>query len=382
MPSDLSTWLVSVPQNGDSEGLYQELSGKFTSSKQLPSTSIAEFNSASLEFLVTLSDELPKHDAFFTTAVAKSVDTLRNLVNNDAARLAEHIQVDERPVNDYLLRGWTWNSGQYGTQRSLREIVDALVKEMSTIDTMLKNNLNNYNLAKGSLTQLQRKYAGNLSTKSLVGLVSKDQITDTEYLETIFVAVPKNNVSDWNSKYERLAPMVVPRSSEKITQDDDFVLFRVIVFRKTRDEFTQKCRENKFNVREFSFEDDAVEKQRGEIERATTAEKELWSELLRIARTSFSEGYKTLVHLKVLRTFVESSLEYGPPAHYTGVIIKPDPKTSKRVLSTLTSHFSYLPRKKSNGKSSSTSADVAGEYATLMEEEKFDFVLFEVPNVV
>lgn len=148
--------------------------------------------------------------------------------------------------------------------------------------------------------------------------------------------------------------------------------------------------------------------------------------MLRIARTNFSEGYKALVHLKVVRLFVESVLVYGLPANFTGVIVKvrlssplltlllnlnsskrltwdsivsysittsqslqPDPKTSKRVLSTLTTAFAYLSNDKKKKVSSSKAkkedagkTEVSGEYVTLMEQEVFDFVLFEVPNVV
>lgn len=60
--------------------------------------------------------------------MAKIVDTLRNLLNNDATRLAQHTLVDERSTDDYLLRGWSWNSSKYATQRGLRDIVDTLVK--------------------------------------------------------------------------------------------------------------------------------------------------------------------------------------------------------------------------------------------------------------
>lgn len=128
---------------------------------------------------MSLSEELPKHDSAFTAITAKIVDMLRNLLNNDPQRLAEHVLVDERSVDDYLLNGWRWNFSKYGAQRGLRELVDSLVKvsisarslstkganslfflkEMSLIDNVTKNRLNNYNLAKGSLTQLQRKTA-------------------------------------------------------------------------------------------------------------------------------------------------------------------------------------------------------------------------------
>ena len=78
--------------------------------------------------MVALSEDLPKQDASFTATVAKTVDTLRNLLNNDPAKLAQHVQVNERQVDEYLLGGWRWNEGRYGTQRSLREMLDVLVK--------------------------------------------------------------------------------------------------------------------------------------------------------------------------------------------------------------------------------------------------------------
>lgn len=56
----------------------------------------------------------------------------------------------------------------------------------------MKTKLTNYNIAKGSLVQMQRKKTGNLSVKSLTDVVGKeDFIQDSEYLETILVAVPK-----------------------------------------------------------------------------------------------------------------------------------------------------------------------------------------------
>lgn len=46
------------------------------------------------------------------------------------------------------------------------------------------------------------------------------------------------------------------------------------------------------------------------------------TELLRLSSTNFSEAFQVLVHLKVVRLFVESVLRYGLPANYTGVVIK------------------------------------------------------------
>jgi len=60
--------------------------------------------------------------------VAKLVDTLRNLLNNDSQRLAQHTVVDDQTPEVYLLTDWKWNAGKYTTNRKLREIIDALSK--------------------------------------------------------------------------------------------------------------------------------------------------------------------------------------------------------------------------------------------------------------
>lgn len=74
-----------------------------------------------------------------------------------------------------------------------------------------------------------------------MGVVKKeDVVQDSEYLETLIVAVPKqvsvlnqlsghrltvsvcysNLLRDWHDKYERLTAMVVPRSSSYVAPDD------------------------------------------------------------------------------------------------------------------------------------------------------------------
>ncbi|EJD04380.1 ATPase, V1 complex, subunit C [Fomitiporia mediterranea MF3/22] len=393
MPSDQSTWLISAPHDGDSEDILQELTGKIQQqSRSFPPRNISEFGipsfkTGTLDLLVTLSEDLPKQDTYFTSVVAKIVDTLRNLLNNDPQKLSQHTLVDERPVESYILQDWRWNEGRYSAQKSAKEIADTLSKELSSIDNVMKAKLNNYNLAKGQLVQLQRKRTGNLSVRSLVDIVSKDDIIEgSEFLETVFVAIPKALVKDWKLKYERISPMVVPRSANLIDSDDEYSLFGVVIFKRVRDEFSQKCRENKFIVRDFVYTDELAAKHQQELDLAGTTEKELWTELLRISRTNFSEAFKLLVHLKVLRLFVESVLRYGLPASYIGIAILPEPKSQKKILQVLNGHFAYLaPRSNSartKVKAGTGGEEFLGEYQTLMEQEFLDYVIFDVPWIV
>jgi V-type H+-transporting ATPase subunit C len=64
---------------------------------------------------------------------------------------------------------------------------------------------------------------------------------------------------------------------------------------------------------------------------------------------------------------------------------QPEPKLQKKTLSILTAQFKYLaPRSnQSKGKKSQSGNDeVAGEYQQLMDQEFFDFVVYEVPWIV
>lgn len=179
--------------------------------------------------------------------------------------------------------------------------------------------------------------------------------------------------------------MVVPRSSSKIASDDEYTLYSVTIFKKVKDEFIHKCRENKFLAREFNFDDSALEQQNTDLDHAAAEEKELWTDLLRLSRTNFSEAYQVLVHFKVVRLFVESVLRYGLPAEYSALIIRPDPKTSLKTLKAISAYFDFLnpaERAKNPKKGSSGNDEVAGEWGAVMDQEYFDFVLFEVPKVI
>ncbi|CAO1615193.1 unnamed protein product [Sympodiomycopsis kandeliae] len=399
MPSPNSYWLFSAPLEGSghhelhSQITHTLLNSSAASSAGLqpssisPPISLPPLRVGTLAALIGLSESLPKSEGAALTTISKIRETLSSLLNDDRSQLEQHMLVREQSVDDYILGGWSWNGAKYRVEQSLDDVVATLDREVQSIDGVMKQKLQNYNIVKGQLQQLQRKKTGNLSVRSLADVVHKDDFVDSssEFLETLLVAVPKNNLKDWTSKYERLTSMVVPRSSKKLAQDEEYALFNVTVFKKVKDEFVQKARENRFQVREFQWEDDVVEKSREELENAGTSEKELWTELLRLSRINFSECYQVLTHIKAVRLYVESVLRYGLPADYYSVAIKPNAKRVKGLETALSNYFSSLEgkaaasrRKKSNN-SGGGDNEVPGEYAALLEEELLPFVVIEVP---
>lgn len=293
---------------------------------------------------------------------------------------------DGRPYLDYLLN-FRWNSSKYRTEaRPLVDLIESFTKEVSSIDNAQRNKGSQYALTRGQLTSALRKKTGNLSIRSLSEVVSAEDFSETvgsEYLLTVLVAVPKNLVKEWEASYERLSSMVVPRSSKRLAQDDEFTLFGVVVFRKVQEEFAQKCRENKFIVRDFTYDEEAITKQRDELAALEVQEKEQWSDLLRLSRINFAELFQILVHVKLVRAYIESVLRYGLPAAYFAAIVQPDPKQVARLVpilaGTINPAGSGKAKKASKGDDSSNAP--VGEYATVLEGEYLEFVLFEIERV-
>ncbi|WFD21104.1 Vacuolar ATP synthase subunit C [Malassezia caprae] len=382
MPSESSYWIVSVPvqEEKSTEQMHSDLVSRLLrdsacEERDLAPLPLPELKTGTLESLIIMAEDLPKIDALFASVTTRIVDTLRALVNDDEQALNEHLTIDGQSVEDYLL-SWHWNSGKYRADKSLNEIIERLTREMQSIDHVMKQKLNTYNAAKGQLQQLERKKHGNLSVCSLADIVTRDDIVDpsSEFLVTLLVVVPKNQVPQWLNSYERLCDLVVPRSSRKLAEDEEYALFNVTVFKKKQDELVQKCREIKCQVRDFTWDEGLLERERQELYEAGASEKELWTELLRLSRTHFADAYQALIHFKVVRTFVESVLRFGLPASYFTVVIEPTPRKAKTILTSLTSHFGYLDEylsRTEKGRAADTQAhqDTPGEFANLLEQE-------------
>ncbi|CAG8642498.1 7813_t:CDS:10 [Paraglomus brasilianum] len=317
--------LLKVPAEGNKAGAFQNLRGKLYSSSadyaEVYQFIIPEFKIGTLDSLVVISDELIKYDQAIEVSIVKIVDILRNLLKNDVDKIRSHFVVNGRSIAQYL-KGFQWNTQKYRADRSLAEIAEVINQEVAAIESLMKNKLANYNQVKGNLVALERKQTGNLAVRTLADIVKKEHfVLDSEYLETLLVAVPRTLYKDWYSKYETLTNFVVPRSSQKIAEDDEYGLFNATLFKRAADEFTYKCREEKFIVREFKYDEANLESQ---------------------PKTNFGEVFSAWIHLKALRVYVESVLRYGLPPDFMSAIIKPKPKMEKKTREVLNVEYGRL----------------------------------------
>jgi len=304
--------------------------------------SVPSFKIGTLDALVQHADDLAKLNAACEAAVAKVADSIKGILDGDEDKTAQQKMVNDKPTDHYL-RTFQWNKVRYRADRPLGELIDNLQKELQNIDNDVKAKFNQHSGIKTTLATLQRKQTGNLATKSLTPIVNPSLLVqDSEYLETHLIVVPTNARKDFIRGYETLAPMVVPRSSVQVAQDDEFTLFAVTTFKKTSAEFLQKCREQKWTPRQYKYVEGGKEEEQRELDRVVREEKKVWGEALRLGRTGWSETVMILAHVMTLRVYVETVLRYGLPLEFVCALIKTTSKQAKKVKTALDSAYSYL----------------------------------------
>lgn len=144
----------------------------------------------------------------------------------------------------------------------------------------------------------------------------------SEYLDQHLIAVPSQIAKDFLKSYETIAPMVVPRSAELLAKDDEYQLYAVTVFKKYAQEFLHKCREQRWQPREWKFNEGGREAEEEELRKLEKEERRLWGESLRLGRTGYSDAVSAWMHVLALRVFVETVLRYGLPLSFVSGIVK------------------------------------------------------------
>ena len=178
-------------------------------------------------------------------------------------------------------------------------------------------------------------------------------------MQTLLVAVHRNQVDDWNKSYETLSDYVVPRSSQQIHSDDDYFLFTVTLFQRCVDEFKTNCQMRKFIVRDYkdttagsgydkngnktdkTDNDETVGKQ---IERLENDVKKQFGPLLRWLKVNYCEAASVMMHLKCLKCFIESVLRYGLPVNFEAVLLEPPSRSVNKLQGVLDNTYKHLDR--------------------------------------
>lgn len=372
-------WLISAPGDKTCQQTWETMNN-LTSKQNSLSTNykfhIPDLKVGTLDQLVGLSDDLGKLDAFVEQVTRKVASYLGEVLEDQRDKLHENLMANNTDLPTYLTR-FQWDIAKYPIKQSLRNIADIISKQVGQIDADLKTKSTAYNNLKGSLQNLEKKQTGSLLTRNLADLVKKEHfILDSEYLTTLLVIVPKSQFNEWQATYEKITDMIVPRSSQLITQDNEYGLWTVSLFKKVVEEFKLHAREKKFIVREFTYNEEELAAGKNEITKLVTDKKKQFGPLVRWLKVNFSECFCAWIHVKALRVFVESVLRYGLPVNFQAILIHPNKKTMKRLRDVLNQLYGHLDSSAAISGSNADSVDIPG--LGFGQSEYYPYVYYKI----
>ncbi|KAL7488855.1 hypothetical protein ACHAW6_014468 [Cyclotella cf. meneghiniana] len=372
-----------------------------------------------LDSLMNLSDELGKTDSLIEAIVRKVEKSSAELAGKKFS--AAELTVGGVPSTRYIQQ-FAWDYAKYPNRRPLKELVSLISSGVAAIDEELKQLSASYGDKTVALQDAKRKKGGNLLVADLNDALDEKtvrslDIHDTEYLKTIFVAVGKGQVEqfqkeiyglggelvgyggpDWSrnpdglgqntsygssvDRHKTKGSPVVPGSLQKVTSDNESTLFMVTILRgmyeagyyegdefvpgtkiDLEDAFAKVLREKRYVVREFNFDPSQQGKSAMALEQLQVEVDNMRSGLTRWCKTHYGEAFVAWMHIKVIRVFVESVLRYGLPVDFTAVLYKVASGKETALVDSLDKAFG-------------SSKDKAEE-VDVDEEEYHDFVLIK-----
>ncbi|KAK4751529.1 hypothetical protein SAY87_005011 [Trapa incisa] len=331
-------WMVSLPVQGStsSPSLWnrlQEQISRHSFDTLLYRFNIPNLRVGTLDSLLSLSDDLFKSNSFMEGVSHKIRRQMEELERVSCVE-SNALTVDGVPVDSYLTR-FVWDEARYPTMSPLREIVDSLQGQVAKIEDDLKVRSAEYNNVRSQLNAINRKHSGSLAVRDLSNLVKPVDIIQSENLTTLLAIIPKYSQKDWLSNYETLTSYVVPRSSKRLHEDNEYALYTVTLFRRVADNFRTSAREKGFQIRDFEYSPEAQDSRNQELDELVQDQENLRSSLLQWSYTSYGEVFSSWMHFCAVRIFAESILRYGLPPSFLSCVLSPSMKSEKKIRSIL-----------------------------------------------
>ncbi|KAK1282498.1 V-type proton ATPase subunit C [Acorus calamus] len=329
-------WVVSLAVQTAAASLWSRLQDAV--SKHSFDTPLYRFNTpdlrvGTLDSLLSLSDDLVKSNSFIegvSHKIRRQIEELERVSGVYGGALT----VDGVPVDSFLTR-FVWDEARYPTMSPLKEIVDSIHSQVVKIEDDLKVRVAEYNNVRSQLNTINRKQSGSIAVRDLSGLVKPEDIITSEHLVTLLAVVPKYSQKDWLSSYETLTTYVVPRSSKKLHEDNEYALYTVTLFGRVADNFKTSARERGFQIRDFEYSPEAQQSRQQELEKLVQDQENMKSSLLQWCCFSYGEVFSSWMHFCAVRVFAESILRYGLPPSFLSVVLAPPVKSEKKVRSIL-----------------------------------------------
>lgn len=135
---------------------------------------------------------------------------------------------------------------------------------------------------------------------------------------------------------------VVPHSAQLLCNEADFVLYRIVVFKKGVENVKKLLRQQRFTVRQFKYDPNDVKSRKEQKKRLKEKRKSAWNAIVMWCQIYFNRIFKMWIHIKALRCFVETIIRYGLPPNFQAYVIDVKPKFKEKLRAELKKLYAHL----------------------------------------
>lgn len=276
-----------------------------------------------LDQLMISLDEVVELDQYIDTINGKLTQFLHEVSGSH-----DCITADENLAMYDVVRNFKWISARFPHQRPIPEVIELIRRNVRKCEQ--------------ELLEISGSHGGNHVTaeREETLFVSKEDIIQTEYLQTYAVLIPDNALTVWVETYESLGEThlrpALPRSGKKVYATiDHYSLALVTVLRKHVDKFVFAVKEKQFIFKKLDENSNAsltrCERSNVDVEDARSV-----ASNIRWCKSRLGDAIVCWVHTKAIRIFVESVLRFGLPVDFTAVVAsKPSTAESNSFKSKL-----------------------------------------------
>lgn len=303
------------------------------------------------------------------------------------------------------VRLFEWDYSKFAVRQRLPALVALIQGGVGKIEEEHRNLSMVFQEKNQALQGLKRKKGNNLATVELSDVISREKLrgiimVDTEHLITLAVAMQKAQESEWLATYATLgkdiASMgnpdwsnpsvayslgtpdgqfgpsfsnrgvvkgspVVPGSSQKVLEEGEQVLYTVTVLRGQYQagfhdgeqfqagmsvdyiaEFKRRCKEKRFNVRDFKFNPETSGQSQRMEEQLKTEVQQMHAGMIRWCRAHFGEAFSAWMHVKLIKSYCESVMRYGLPVDFSAFMLAPKKGQEAKMKEVLTQMYVHV----------------------------------------
>ncbi|KMV66414.1 vacuolar H+-ATPase V1 sector subunit C [Encephalitozoon cuniculi EcunIII-L] len=211
-------------------------------------------------------------------------------------------------IGDFL----EWDRQSFVTN-SIEKAILLLDGEYRRISKAYEEKAEEFDGAKRECEKLQRLTRGSLCDIDLGIIVERPE--EYEFLRVLYVVVQKARVPEFNRAVDE-SPHISLDAVEKVNSDEEYELFKVYVLHHGEEDVRNMIHAEGFMVKDLDknmvSSEEMIARRRRAEEKFSAMEKILMT----FMHVHLTEVFRILIHIKLLRLFVESVYRYGLPTKY------------------------------------------------------------------